>query len=699
MVADFGYGVIVIAFMAALYSAGAAIYGERTKSANWVESARRAMLLLWPLISLSALSLIYLLITNHFEVSFVYEVTSREMPTYLKVTAWWGGQAGSLVFWSWLMTAFASLVTLRKWDRDHEFLPWVIVVTSITTAFFLGLVVFYENPFAFFWSGPDGKLISDAAGNALKSMFAPIAGASIYFPADGNGLNPLLRHPGMIIHPPMLYLGFVSFVIPFAFAMAALITGRTDDRWIRITRRWTLWAWLFLSCGLVLGSRWAYDVLGWGGFWGWDPVEIAALMPWLTGTAFLHSVMIQEKRGLLKQWNMLLIILTYSLVIFGTFLTRSGVLSSVHAFAQSAIGPAFFTFIGITFVVSIALLIYRWPDLRSETEMKSMLSREALFLLNNLLFISVLVVCFWGVVFPLVSQLFTGQTVTVGPPFYQAATTPLFATLILLMGIAPLSSWGHSSIRNLGRALWKSVIGAAAVAVILFFTYTNNPIALAGFFLIALVLFVTLQEFWRGTHARMKAQNENAFTAFYRLVGRDRRRYGGYVIHISMMLMAIGILGINLFQVQTQGTVPVNNSLSLSGYTVKYDSIAQFPGPDGRQVTRAVVSVYQGKAYLGDLYPRIDYYPTEQQNMTIPGQRSTLKDDLYIILVDWQPAAANGATFKIFVNPLVNWLWIGAIVFLFGILVAAWPERDAERMPARVHHVHQAEGKQSSAAD
>jgi cytochrome c-type biogenesis protein CcmF len=699
MIADFGYGVIVIAFVVALYSVGAAIYGERTKSANWVESARRAMLLLWPLISLSALSLIYLLITNHFEVSFVYEVTSRAMPTYLKITAWWGGQAGSLVFWSWLMAAFASLVTLRKWDRDREFLPWVIVVTSITTAFFLGLVVFYQNPFAFYWSGANGNLIADALGNPITSMFAPIAGASIYFPSDGNGLNPLLRHPGMIIHPPMLYLGFVSFVIPFAFAIAALITGRTDDRWIRITRRWTLFAWLFLSCGLVLGSRWAYDVLGWGGFWGWDPVEIAALMPWLTGTAFLHSVMIQEKRGMLKQWNMLLIILTYSLVIFGTFLTRTGVLSSVHAFAQSAIGPVFFVFIGITFVGSVALLIYRWPDLRGETEMKSMLSREALFLLNNLLFISVLVVCFWGVVFPLISQLVTGQTVTVGPPFYQTAVAPLFAALMLLMGVAPLSAWGHSSLKTLGRAIWKSALAALVITIILFFAYTNNLIALVGFFLVALVLFVTVQEFWRATSARMRAQNENLFTAFWRLVGRDRRRYGGYVIHISMMLMAIGILGINLFQVQTQGTIPLNNSLSLSGYSVKYDSVAQFPGPNGQQVTRAVVSVYQGNNYLGDLYPRIDYYPTQEQNMTIPGERSTLKDDLYIILVDWQPASTNGATFKIFVNPLVNWLWIGAILFLFGIIIAAWPDRDAERVPARTRHIHQTDSKQTSAAD
>ena len=280
-------------------------------------------------------------------------------------------------------------------------------------------------------------------------MFAP-AGAIAVSPADGQGLNPLLRHPGMIIHPPMLYLGFVAFVIPFAFAIAALVTGRSDDRWIRLTRRWTLVAWVFLSLGLVLGMRWAYDVLGWGGYWAWDPVEISALMPWLTGTAFLHSVMIQEKRGMFKQWNMLLIILTYALVIFGTFLTRSGVLSSVHAFSQSAIGPMFFAFIGITFVTSVALLIYRWKDLRAEVEMHSLFSREALFLLNNLLFMGVLIVCFWGVIFPLISELVTGQKVTVGPPFYLRANGPLFGALDGINGYRPTFGLGEIHIQDLG---------------------------------------------------------------------------------------------------------------------------------------------------------------------------------------------------------------------------------------------------------
>ena len=687
MFAEFGYGVLLLSFIVAIYAVFAAVIGVRNKSTSQVESARRAMLLTFPLITIAAASLIYLLVNDHYEVAFVYEVTSKSMPTYLKVTAWWGGQAGSLVFWAWLMSAFASAVTLRRWDRDIEFLPWVIVVCSVTLAFFLGLSVFYENPFMRFWS---------VAGSVEPHMFAPL-NATIFTPADGQGLNPLLRHPGMIIHPPMLYLGFVSFVIPYAFAIAALVTGRTDDRWIRLTRRWTLWAWLFLSFGLVLGGRWAYDVLGWGGYWGWDPVEIAAFMPWLTGTAFLHSVMIQEKRGLLKHWNMILVILTYALVIFGTFLTRSGVLSSVHAFAQSAIGPLFFAFIGITFITSISLLIRRWPELRGETEMKSMLSREALFLFNNLMFMSILVVCFWGVIFPLISELFTGQKVTVGPPFYERATSPLFATLLFLMGIAPLSAWGRSTVQTLGRSMWKSALAALVVTGLLFATYTRIVGALLGFFLIAFVLFVTIQEFWRGTRARQKAQGENFFTALARLTSRDRRRYGGYIIHISIALMAIGILGIEIFQSETQGTIARGEQLDISGYTVKYRELASWDNiGEGVNYTRAVVDVYRNGIYLGELNPRIDYYFDSQQNMTIPGNRSTLRDDLYILLVDWQPVSSMGATFKIFVNPLVNWLWIGTLIFLAGIIIAAWPDKDPERETV---HAASSSAHRTSAAD
>jgi cytochrome c-type biogenesis protein CcmF len=674
MLANLGYGALVVTLLLSIYGIGAAFYGSRKNEPAWVESARLAMLLTFPLITISALSLVYMLSTGHFELEYVSSVTSSSMPMYLRITALWGGQAGSLLFWSWLLSAFATAVTMRKWDRDREFLPWVIVVSLVTLAFFVSLVVFFENPFERIWRHPGGQF--------TVAMLQP-AGTSLFTPRDGQGLNPLLRHPGMIIHPPMLYLGFVSFVIPYAFAIAALVTGRTDDRWIRITRRWTLVAWLFLSLGLILGGRWAYDVLGWGGYWGWDPVEIAAFMPWLTGTAFLHSVMIQEKRGMLKHWNMVLIILTYCLVIFGTFLTRSGVLSSVHAFAQSAIGPLFFLFIGLTFVVSLSLLLRRWDGLKSETHMTSLLSREALFLLNNLLFMGILVVCFWGVIYPLISELATGQKVTVGPPYYERATGPLFAGLLLLMGIAPLSAWGHSSYKTLGRNMWKPFLISLLGVILPVVSGIRNPWALLGFWLSAFVSAVVLYEFWRGAHARHRRSGESYPLALWRLAGRNRRRYGGYIIHLGVVLMAIGIIGIELFQTETQGTIARGETLELGEYRVRYESLADFVTSDGRNVARAVVSIEKDGRFVGELYPRRDFYFESQQPMTIPGVRSTWEDDLYIILVDWLPVSSQGATFKIYQNPLVNWLWLGGIVFILGTMVAAWPDKDPDVAPAR----------------
>jgi len=675
MIIDLGYGALVIAFLVSLYGIFAAIYGEWKKKAAWVESARLAMLLTFPLITISAASLIYALANGHYELEYVASVTSNSMPLYLKVTALWGGQAGSLVFWSWLLSLFTTAVTLRKWDRDREFLPWVIVVSLVTLTFFLILVIFVENPFARLWQLPSGQVV--------ETMVAP-AGAQVFLRADGRGLNPLLRHPGMVIHPPMLYLGFVAFVVPFAFAIAALVTNRADDRWIRITRRWTLVAWLFLSLGLVLGGRWAYDVLGWGGYWGWDPVEIAAFMPWLTGTAFLHSVMIQEKRGMMKHWNMVLIILTYSLVIFGTFLTRSGVLSSVHSFAQSAIGPLFFAFIAITFIVSLSLLISRWDSLKSKGQMTSLLSREALFMYNNLLFMGILVVCFWGVIFPLISELVTGQKITVGPPFYERATAPQFAGLLLLMGVAPLAAWRHSTFKTLGRAAWKPTLVSLLVPVIVIIGGLRQPAAILGFWLAAFVVCVTLYEFWRGAMARHRRAGESLPVALWRLAGRNRRRYGGYIIHLGVVLMAIGIIGIEVFQSETQGTLAQGESLTIQGYTVTFESLNVFDTSEGRNVARAVVNVEKDGRNLGELYPRRDYYYEAQQPMTIPGVRSTMEDDLYVLLVDWEPISTQGATFKIYHNPLVNWLWLGGIVFILGTLVAAWPNKDKEAVRSRV---------------
>ncbi len=669
MLIYFGFGILVLSFLLALFASGAAAYGYFARAAAWVESSRRAMQLTFPLITLAVVSLVYLLVTGHYEVKYVYTVTSDSMPLYLKITALWGGQAGSLLFWSWLLSAFASAVTLRRWERDREFLPWVVVVTAVTLAFFLSLSVFFENPFDRWWLLPGGE--------AVGAMFQP-AGSGAAFPPDGRGLNPLLRHPGMIIHPPMLYLGFVSFVIPYAFAMAALVTGRSDDRWIRITRRWTLVAWLFLSLGLVLGMRWAYDVLGWGGYWGWDPVENAALMPWLIGTPFLHTTIIQEKRGVFKQLNMALIILTYLMVIIGTFLTRSGVLSSVHAFAQSAIGPMFFAFIALTAILSFALLIRRWNDLKGEIILDRLLSREALFLLAAVVFLSVFFIVAYGVFSPLVYEIVTNQKITFGPPWYERATAPLLGLLMLLMGVAPLSAWGYSNARTLGRAIWKPALPTALVPLALAWLGIRNPIALTGFTLVGFVLFVTLYEYGRGVRGRMKANRETVFQALGRLFVRNRRRYGGYLIHVAMVVMAVGILGIELFQSETQRSLAIGDEIELGGYTLRYDSLARFPYTDGRLVTRAELSVYQDGRFLVTLAPRYDLYP-DGQPMTIPGIYSTLADDLYVVLVNWENPLASQTPFKVYHNPLVNWLWIGSLIFIGGMILTAWPPKERER--------------------
>jgi cytochrome c-type biogenesis protein CcmF len=386
---------------------------------------------------------------------------------------------------------------------------------------------------------------------------------------------------------------------------------------------------------------------------------------------------------------MILIILTYSLVIFGTFLTRSGVLSSVHAFAQSAIGPMFFTFIGITFLISLGLLLHRWAALNSEGQMTSVLSRESLFLYNNLLFISILAVCFIGVIFPLVSELFTGQKVTVGPSWYQTITGPLFGGLLFLMGVAPLSAWGHSTLKTYGRAIWKPFLVSLVVLALVVYSGVTSAAALVAFWLCAFVVSITLYEYGRAVWARHRATHENLPLALWRLAGKNRRRYGGYVIHLGVILMALGVIGINMFQTETQATLPAGGSVNLAGYTVTYNDLAEFNTPDGGvDVARAVVSVSRNGQQLGVFYPRRDYYYEAQQPMTIPAVRSTMEDDLYIILVDWQPISSQGATFKIFHNPLVNWLWVGGFVFIFGTMIAAWPDADPEmakaRVPARV---------------
>ena len=651
MIADLGYFALVIAFGVSIYAAIVAWYGNKIDEPRWVESGRNATILVFPLVAISAGTIVISLLNNDFSIEYVWRVSSIDMPTYLKVTSLWGGQAGSLLFWNLLLASFAAVVMMRKWRVDREFMPYVIIVISMTQVFFLGISAFIENPFT----------------------------RMAIIPPDGNGLNPLLRHPGMIIHPPMLYLGFVGFVIPYSFAMAALLTNKLDDRWIRTTRRWTLVAWLFLSLGLILGGRWAYDVLGWGGYWAWDPVENASLMPWLAGTAFLHSVMIQEKRNMFKMWNMFLIVLTYCLVMLGTFVVRSGVISSVHSFAQSAIGPFFFAFIAIMFVFSAFWMTKRREDLATENQIKSFLSREAAFLYNNFIIIAILAVVFLFTYYPIFSELFTGEKGFVGAPVYEQALAPLFAALLLLMGVAPLTMWYKTSVKRLEMSLLWPAVATTVVVGVIFALGIRYWAALLGLWIVVFSLILTLIEFWKGTRARMK-RGENVLTAYGHLLSRNRRRYGGYWIHIGVLVMAFGIIGTEVFQQQTQLNLQNGESLTMGNYEMVFNGVERFPGPDDLLITEADVDVYYNGRLVKNLKPRTEFYTRTGQPMTIPAARSTISEDFYILLVNWEPTSATEATFRVYLNPLINWVWAGGLIFVLGTLIAAWPDPRKEKV-------------------
>jgi cytochrome c-type biogenesis protein CcmF len=564
------------------------------------------------------------------------------------------------------MAGFVAVVLMRKWDRDRELMPYVIATAMLTTAFFICVVVFITNPFERLW-------YQAGATELTRAIFKP-ANAISYIPKDGGGLNPLLRHFGMIGHPPTTYIGFTGFVIPFSFAIAALITGKSrEDGWIRTTRRWTLVSWIFLSIGLILGGRWAYDVLGWGGFWGWDPVENAMLLPWLTGTAFLHSVMMTEKRGMLKKWNMLLIILTYSLSLFGTFITRTGVISSVHAFSKSALGPAFFAFIGLTFIAPVYLLYLRWDTLKSEHSLESFVSRESAFVLQNMLFLAITFAVLWGTVFPLISELVTGTKITVGPPYFKRVTGPLFFALVLLMGITPLFAWRKQTWQKLGKSLWIIFVGSIILSAGWGYLHRMHPASIAGLWLVVFVLLAILAEFWKGIRARQSAKGENPLQALFKLVSRNQRRYGGYMIHLGVVLIALGFIGDSFFKVETQGTVPVGETISISNYELRFDGLRRYPGSDGRDVYEAQTTLFEDGKFIRSIRPRRDYFIVQEQPVSVPGVYATPGKDVYILMIGWDVIDdVQNATFKIYINPLINWVWIGGFIMMIGTIIAAW---------------------------
>jgi len=676
MLAEIGIITTGAALVCALYAVIAALYGAVNHLDRWTLSARNAALLTWPLLMTACIGMIAAQVTHEYSIAYVWETTNNAAPLFFRLTGLWGGQEGSLLFWVLLMSTFTAAAIALNWRSERRLMPWVVAFTMATLAFFLVLVIFYENPFARYWSVPGST-------DTIKAVFAPIGGA-LFTPVDGKGLNPLLRHPGMIFHPPMLYSGFVGMTIPWAFAMAALASGQLNTNWIRATRRWALVAWLFLSIGLILGGRWAYDVLGWGGYWGWDPVENSALLPWLATTAFLHSVMIQEKRGMLKVWNMFLVILSFLLVILGTFNTRSGLVASVHSFAQSPIGVPMFIFLVGAVGTSLGLWIWRWRrgDLLSERKLDGLLSRESLFILNNWVFMAITLLVAWGIYSPTFTQLLTGNQITLGTQYYQYFVVPLFGILYLLMGIAPLVAWKRASWTALGSSLRPSLIITAVVVIVL--AVTGSPlVAIVGYGVVVLAGITTLAEYYRGARARMKAHSENFTGALFTLFARNQRRYGGYLIHLGVVVIGIGIIGSTVFQQTTQQTIDPGQTITVGGYTLRYDDVFQATADDGRQMVIADATVFQNGQAVAQIRPRKDFFSGGQEPMTIAGQYSTLPADFYVLLNDW---SGNRVTFKIYLNPLVNLVWWGGIVLIIGTLAAAWPvsEREAEEKKKRV---------------
>jgi len=656
---------LALAFLLSLYGLVILIFGLIQKSQAFIESARRALVLIFPLSTAGILVLVFLLLTDRFDVAYVYSVSSKEMPAYLKLTALWGGQEGSLLFWSWLLSGFSLVFSSRKIRKESDLFPWAMLIAFIFLIFFLGLNVFLATPFERFWHFTDG-------GRVL-SVFQPL-NAWPLTPKDGQGLNPLLRHPGMIWHPPALYLGFVGFLIPFGLAAATLITKRRDGRWIELSRTWILIAWVFLSLGLVLGMRWAYDVLGWGGYWGWDPVEIAALMPWLSATALIHTALLQKKSNGYQRWNLSLIILTFGLVIFGTFITRSGVLSSVHTFAGSNIGPAMFVIMGITSISGLGLLIYRWRDFGPAQEIEFGFSREVLTLFSNLVLLSILMVCFLGVVYPIFSDLLTGTQVTVGPAWYESITGPLFLLLLSLMGLCPLAAWGLTRVSKIRQGLTILLPMSLLVPLLIWLLGdVNDFYALTALWLAGLAVIVISWEYITAVRKALSRPDVKLPGVLWSPLQRNHRRYGGLLVHLGIVLMSLGIIGLEGLQQETQLRLEQGESASIGAYQYTFEGIERFTEAE-TTTTQAVLTILDQGQSEGALYPSREVYPNLGMAVTIPGVKSKLSLDHYAILVDWQPELPDEATFRIFVNPLVNWLWIGSGVLTLGTVVAVLPK-------------------------
>jgi cytochrome c-type biogenesis protein CcmF len=704
--AALGWACLVVGLIVATYSAGAALYGALSGARQFVVSARRAMYVLAGLMLFAFVLVEIAFARSDFSFKLVQSYSSTDTPAFYKLTAMWSSQEGSLLLWVMLLSTYSSIVLFATRRRHREIAPYANSVLAAIAVFFLGLIVLKG-----------------------QSPFTTLANP----PAEGNGLNPLLRHPAMMFHPPCLYSGYVGFSIPFAFMVGALITKRTNADWIRSTRRFAMIAWTFLGTGVLLGALWSYSELGWGGYWAWDAVENAALMPWLVGTAFLHSVMVQEKRGMLKVWNASLIAATFVLSLLGTFLVRSGVLDSIHAFGASTLGTPFLIFIGLVALGSVVLIVSRLDSLRSEAKLDSLLSREAFFLLNNLVLVALAVVIAWGTYFPLISEAFTGEKASVGPPFFNRVTTPLALLLVLLTGVGPLLAWRRGSGRQMARtfALPAAVAGMVLVAMLVLTPAAESVTSLIMFTLIGFTLSAIAQEFWRGTRARRIATGERLPVALTQLVARNRRRYGGYVVHVGLALLLLGVAASSAFVDSRDARLRPGQSTEVGGYRITYvkptAALLDDKAGTGAPITLGAVLDVRKGAKRWTFHPARNYYPANDgtggpigryfegdANSEIDTRWGPLGNFWTAVTPDIRllqkpidvanrkfgraaPEAqaiviaalvaryrnhAPPATFRAIHSPMIMWIWIGGLVLILGSVTALWPSPDSRRRRA-----------------
>jgi cytochrome c-type biogenesis protein CcmF len=650
-----GASAVMVALALSLAGIVFALSGARRQRRDLLQGAYAVAYTNFALLGVATLAMVWALVTHDFSVSYVAQVGSRATPPFYTVISLWGALEGSILFWGFVLAAYTAAVVYFNRHRGGAMVPYATATLLGIGVFFYVLLVLPANPF---------HLVSPT-------------------PADGPGPNPLLQnHPLMAVHPPLLYLGYVGMSVPFAFAVGALLSRAPDDEWIRTTRRWTVTAWMFLTAAIIAGMWWSYEVLGWGGYWAWDPVENASFMPWLTATAFLHSVMVEERRGMLRIWNLSLVTATFLLTILGTFLTRSGVLSSVHAFSEGPIGKYFLVFIAIVFVSSLGLIAGRSSDMQSRGKLDAAVSRETVFLLNNLLFTLFTFTVLLGTLFPLVAEAVSGAKVSVGGPFFNKMTLPICMGLLFLMGVGPALPWRAASRDTIKRELLLPGGVAVLVAIASIVLGARNVFAILAFSFAAFALFVNVRQFTVGARARMRAHGEAPWTALVRLVAGNRRRYGGFVAHIGAIVAAVAIAASSAFRSETEATLKKGETMTLRGFTIRLDEIWAAQEPQ-RFTVGTDVSLVRGGAVAGRLSPRLNFYATSDQPISTPAVRSRAAGDLYLNLMAFERDGST-ATIRMIVEPLVPWIWTGGMIIVLGAALSSWPARKRAGAPARV---------------